>query len=143
MIDYIAHPARPTTYRGTRFRSRLEARWAAFFDAIDVAWVYEPMDLGPWSPDFLVEGNVSWLLEVKPTRVPVPEVLEKIRGEPHPRALIGLGPLNVRSRVGFSALGWTPDGSLLWEDALWGAAEPPRAAVAWATATNAVQWRPR
>lgn len=32
----------PTTYRGVQFRSRLEARWAEFFDLIGVVWQYEP-----------------------------------------------------------------------------------------------------
>jgi len=32
----------PTRYRGYHFRSRLEARWAVFFDAAGVAWDYEP-----------------------------------------------------------------------------------------------------
>jgi hypothetical protein len=31
-----------TRYRGYRFRSRLEARWAVFFDVAGVAWQYEP-----------------------------------------------------------------------------------------------------
>src|SRR6478752_8276107 len=31
-----------TTYRGYRFRSRLEARWAVFFDALGLRWEYEP-----------------------------------------------------------------------------------------------------
>lgn len=30
-----------TRYKGYRFRSRLEARWAVFFDAIGVPWRYE------------------------------------------------------------------------------------------------------
>src|SRR5690625_6788696 len=30
-----------TIYKGRRFRSRLEARWAIFFDAIDIGWEYE------------------------------------------------------------------------------------------------------
>jgi len=30
-----------TCYRGYRFRSRLEARWAVFFDALDIEWDYE------------------------------------------------------------------------------------------------------
>jgi hypothetical protein len=34
----------PTTYRNTTFRSRLEARWAAFFDLVDWSWVYEPFE---------------------------------------------------------------------------------------------------
>lgn len=31
-----------TQYKGYRFRSRLEARWAVFFDALDIRWEYEP-----------------------------------------------------------------------------------------------------
>ncbi len=30
-----------TSYKGYRFRSRLEARWAVFFDALGVTWEYE------------------------------------------------------------------------------------------------------
>jgi len=30
-----------TRYKGYRFRSRLEARWAVFFDALGVIWEYE------------------------------------------------------------------------------------------------------
>jgi hypothetical protein len=30
-----------TQYNGYRFRSRLEARWAVFYDAIGLAWKYE------------------------------------------------------------------------------------------------------
>jgi hypothetical protein len=31
-----------TSYKGYRFRSRLEARWAVFFDSLGVKWEYEP-----------------------------------------------------------------------------------------------------
>lgn len=31
-----------TRYAGCRFRSRLEARWAVFFDALKIEWEYEP-----------------------------------------------------------------------------------------------------
>lgn len=30
-----------TVYKGYKFRSRLEARWARFFDALDIRWEYE------------------------------------------------------------------------------------------------------
>lgn len=48
-----------TEYKGYRFRSRLEARWAVFFDACGVKWEYEPegFDLGDglyYLPDFLL-----------------------------------------------------------------------------------------
>lgn len=57
----------PTTYRGVRMRSRLEARWAAFFDAIDWPWQYEPFDLSGYIPDFVLPFAAgSLLIEVKP-----------------------------------------------------------------------------
>jgi len=31
-----------TVYRGVLFRSRLEVRWAMFFDQLDIEWHYEP-----------------------------------------------------------------------------------------------------
>ena len=34
-----------TVYRGIEFRSRLEARWAAFFDQCEWPWVYEGNDI--------------------------------------------------------------------------------------------------
>lgn len=46
-----------TVYKGYRFRSRLEARWAVFFDALGIEWEYEKegYDLGEagwYLPDF-------------------------------------------------------------------------------------------
>lgn len=48
-----------TVYNGYRFRSRLEARWAVFLDAIGADWEYEPegFDLGNgifYLPDFKI-----------------------------------------------------------------------------------------
>ncbi len=53
-----------TYYKGYRFRSRLEARWAVFFDACGVRWEYEPegYDLGDgisYLPDFKLHGVVG------------------------------------------------------------------------------------
>ncbi len=53
----------PTEYRGIRFRSRLEARWACFFDACGWRWDYEPSDFNGYIPDFRI-GHTY--LEVKP-----------------------------------------------------------------------------
>lgn len=47
----------PTTYADVRFRSRLEARWAAFFDLAGWKWEYEPLDLKGWVPDFVLKGD--------------------------------------------------------------------------------------
>lgn len=47
-----------TRYKGYRFRSRLEARWAVFFDAMGVRWEYEEqgyaIDGVPYLPDFVL-----------------------------------------------------------------------------------------
>jgi len=49
-----------TEWKGYRFRSRLEARWAVFFEQLDLSWNYEPQGfiLGTgkrYLPDFKVE----------------------------------------------------------------------------------------
>jgi hypothetical protein len=57
----------PTYYKGIRFRSRLEAKWAATFDAMQFTWEYEPLDLNGWIPDFLIIGTRQpHLVEIKP-----------------------------------------------------------------------------
>lgn len=56
-----------TEYAGHLFRSRLEAKWAAFFDVHDLRWEYEPFDLNGWIPDFLLMGpEISIIADVKP-----------------------------------------------------------------------------
>lgn len=57
----------PTIYNHVQFRSRLEARWDAFFDLAGIEWDYEPFDLDGWAPDFLLRTAVGHVLvEVKP-----------------------------------------------------------------------------
>jgi len=63
-----------TKYRGMRFRSRLEARWAAFFDLAGWHWEYEPFDLSGWVPDFLIRAPL--LPPRKPVLVEVKPILE-------------------------------------------------------------------
>lgn len=67
-----------TTYRGYRFRSRLEARWAVFFDALGVQWQYEPQGFlvggTPYLPDFYLPEHGTWV-EVK-GRIDQAKVLE-------------------------------------------------------------------
>lgn len=91
--DFASHETR---YAGVVFRSRLEARWAAFFDVMREVWgrvpelsaihpkawewEYEPCDLIGWSPDFKVNipchrsgchdvgGPHPLFVEVKPKR---------------------------------------------------------------------------
>lgn len=59
-----------TTYKGYRFRSRLEARWAVFFDAMRIPWEYEPEgyrlpDGRGYLPDFRLP-RMGLLLDIKP-----------------------------------------------------------------------------
>lgn len=57
----------PTIYKNLRFRSRLEATWACFFDQIEWSWEYEPIDLKGYIPDFILPFEAGPLLvEVKP-----------------------------------------------------------------------------
>lgn len=63
-----------TKYAGYRFRSRLEARWAVFFDHLGVEWYYEPqgfeVDGERYLPDFFLpdvktsRGRGAWI-EIK------------------------------------------------------------------------------
>src|SRR5208282_5082838 len=60
-----------TKYRGYRFRSRLEARWAVYFDAIGLKWEYEPqgfnLDGMRYLPDFWLPQVTTWA-EIKPVK---------------------------------------------------------------------------
>jgi hypothetical protein len=60
-----------TVYKGYRFRSRLEARWAVFFDSLGVEWAYEPEGFETsngyrYLPDFRIQlGQTTYWVEVK------------------------------------------------------------------------------
>lgn len=69
-----------TSYKGYRFRSRLEARWAVFFDTLGIRWEYEAegYDLGEagwYLPDFWLP-DLKYFFEVKGQK-PSPEEVEK------------------------------------------------------------------
>lgn len=57
-----------TRYAGHLFRSRLEARWAVFFDQLKIEWTYEPQgfECGQFKylPDFYLPSMGIWV-EVK------------------------------------------------------------------------------
>ena len=60
----------PTRYKGYHFRSRLEARWAVFFDALGIRWEYElegfELDDGTrYLPDFYLP-ELHYYIEIKP-----------------------------------------------------------------------------
>lgn len=70
----------PQTYRGVRFRSTLEADWAATLDSVCIAWSYEPeavkLPSGEfYRPDFWLPELQTWF-EVKG---PHNERIEKTR----------------------------------------------------------------
>jgi hypothetical protein len=80
-------PAIETVYKSYRFRSRLEARWAVFFDALGIAWEYEKegykLPNGEcylpdfWLPEMRVHGEnpLTW------ARYNKPGVWVEIKGE--------------------------------------------------------------
>lgn len=80
------HPSEPVYFNSTNngkvlFRSKLEARWAMFFDMIKERWHYEPhsfmLDDGIiYVPDFYLE-NIGWI-EVKPSWATIAESINKI-----------------------------------------------------------------
>lgn len=58
-----------TKYKGYRFRSRLEARWAVFLDDLKIIWEYEKEGfhlegVGSYLPDFWLPDFNAWL-EIK------------------------------------------------------------------------------
>jgi hypothetical protein len=83
----------PTTYRGINFRSRAEARWAAFFDEMAWAWQYEPLDFPGYIPDFSLFGRC--FVEVK-GGAQREEELRALAGSMHPKVdlLLGASPLS-------------------------------------------------
>jgi len=59
-----------TFYKGYKFRSRLEAKWAVYFDACGIKWEYEKegfnlLDGTSYLPDFWLPEVKMWV-EVKP-----------------------------------------------------------------------------
>jgi len=63
-----------TEWKGYRFRSRLEARWAVFFEHMGWTWEYEPQGFettyGRYLPDFYVHDTNTWF-EIKPENTPL------------------------------------------------------------------------
>ena len=65
-----------TLYADNRFRSRLEARWALFFDVLAIAWEYEPegysLNGSGYRPDFWLP-NWKCFVEIKRQGAPAAE----------------------------------------------------------------------
>lgn len=89
----------PTLYAGVRFRSRLEARWAAFFDEVGWSWEYEPFDCEGYIPDFVILGEMPLLVDVKPA-LSGPELWQRadelvpwVEEWKHDMLVVGVSPL--------------------------------------------------
>lgn len=133
----------PTIYRGVNFRSRLEARWAAFFDIAKFQWVYEPIDLDGWAPDFSLKTSLGIVyVEVKPVDIEPQDYSQFEKVQPHINShmvlLCGVHP--HAASVAFNVPGKviTPD----WRDAHTVEYELQCAdlSVMWSEAGNEVQW---
>ncbi|MDX0007811.1 hypothetical protein GOB40_13820 [Sinorhizobium meliloti] len=153
----------PTTYNHVQFRSRLEARWAAFFDLCGWRWDYEPFDLDGWAPDFLIRTNVGPVLcEVKPNDIvtfmerqveryensektepwPFADYGKAIRHSAHRAVcLLGDAPLSLVSCMPIGFFDKTPAGATFTFDNLHDALTPSiDTEAAWRQAGNVVQW---
>jgi hypothetical protein len=113
--------AKPTVYRGIQFRSRLEARWASFFDRLDWRYVYEPFDCDGWIPDFLLHLDTALLVEVKPAGSlrELRDHTKKIDASnaSHEVLLVGALPLMCSQSWSDSALGLLREGRN-WSEAV-------------------------
>jgi hypothetical protein len=75
-VIYTIQP-KPTYYNHILYRSRLEAKWAAFFDFLRWEYEYEPEPFNTWSPDFVIH-TIDAFVEVKPM-IMWGEAIEKIK----------------------------------------------------------------
>lgn len=113
MVMQEGFKALPTDYAGFTFRSRTEARWAVFFDALHLKWDYEPQGFEfngeRYLPDFWLPHIDSWL-EVKGI-APTMEELEKAHwladGTGHD-VLLAIGPPALPNGT------WGDDDSSMW-----------------------------
>jgi hypothetical protein len=95
----------PTSYAGCLFRSRIEARWAVFFDHLGIAWEYEPQgylvgpndDRQPYLPDFYLPNAVPGGIWVEVKGVLSAADQRKIFYASHP--VYGLPAKSQRTRV--------------------------------------------
>lgn len=89
-----------TTYAGCRFRSRLEARWAVFFNRLGISWEYEPQGYNvngrAYLPDFRITSfGLSISVEVKGEndRLDMRLLADFLEKESHTDMVLVLGPI--------------------------------------------------
>ena len=76
MTDYYSLPWKPTIVEGVQYASKLEARWAAFFQKLGIINSYEPrqfaipeLETTPehiYTPDFGLLSTPYQIVEIKP-----------------------------------------------------------------------------
>ncbi len=118
----------PTRYKGVQMRSRLKARWAAFFDLLDWRWEYEPFDRNGWIPDFALLGAKTVLVEVKPindfrcllARETAIEVSNNIQGFEEGLIVSWFLPEIELEPYKDICIGWLDDGECGFEEAAFG-----------------------
>ena len=76
MTDYYSLPWKPTVFEGIQYASKLEARWAAFFQKLGIINSYEPrqfaipeLETTPehiYTPDFGLLNTPYQIIEIKP-----------------------------------------------------------------------------
>jgi hypothetical protein len=105
----------PTQYRGRHYRSRLEARWACFFDLVGWRFEYEPCDFDGWIPDFVLCEFHPVFIEVKPVLEFPADVAAKIDATACRQEVLILGMTLLRNAPPFHDeppdLGWLRQGS--------------------------------
>lgn len=128
----------PTVYGARQFRSRLEAKWASFFDEAGWQFEYEPFDLAGWAPDFFLRGAREILVEVKPISALDMDTCKKMirasaaAGWTGELLLLGTAPLFDMGPGAFqsAAIGWLcEDPGAAYGGAKWGEIEIGRASA--------------
>lgn len=126
-----------TRYAGHLFRSRLEARWAAFFDLVEWPWTYEPFDAGGYIPDFVLHLHSPCVVEVKPYHSLKELAAESTRVMPYLQAAewigellsVGVSPTVVKPKQQNDSAGLGCHDEIVWFDnkdsSYWSGAELP------------------
>ena len=116
MTVIYQHHGIKTTFDHRDYRSRLEARWAAFFAYIGWPFEYEPFDLKGWIPDFgLFGAKETVLVEVKPIAVFDEDVADELDAVETKHEILLLGcTVNATDAWGETSIGWL--GERYWQD---------------------------
>lgn len=113
-----------TRYAGYRFRSRLEARWAVFFDSLELEWEYEKqgyeLPSGLYLPDFWLPALEVWV-EVKgqePSRDEL-RLAEQLSEHHHSAAVFWGLPGEHFATVFCADVTDSTGGSSDWDECVW------------------------